>query len=79
MLIAVEALFLIVLPVAGGHDGVVISKQAADMYIASVATLTIYVARGIAGKEVLPPFNPTTPPPERSCGELISKVTLPVA
>jgi len=51
MLIAVEALFLIVLPVAGGHDGVVISKQAADMYIASVATLTIYVARGIAGKD----------------------------
>ena len=51
MLIAAEALFLIVLPVAGGHGGVVISKQAADMHIAGAATLTIYVARGIAGKD----------------------------
>ena len=51
MLIAADTLFLIVLPVAGGHDGVVISKQAADMHIAGAATLTIYVANGIAGKD----------------------------
>ena len=53
MLIAAEALFLIVLPVAGGHGGVVISQQAADMHIAGAATLTIYVANGIAGKDAV--------------------------
>ena len=42
---------MIVLPIAGGHGGVVISQKAADMHIASATTRTGYVARGIAGKE----------------------------
>ena len=42
---------MIVLPIAGGHGGVVISQKAADMYIASATTRTGYVARGIAGKD----------------------------
>jgi hypothetical protein len=42
---------MIVLPLAGGHGGIVISQKAADMYIASATTRTGYVARGIAGKE----------------------------
>ena len=49
--IVADALFLIVLPIAGGHGGVVISQKAADTYFASVTTRTGYVARGIAGKE----------------------------
>ena len=46
-----HALFMIVLPIAGGHGGVVISQKAADMYIAGATTRTGYVARGIAGKD----------------------------
>ena len=44
---------MIVLPIAGGHGGVVISQKTADMYIASATTRTGYVARGIAGKEAV--------------------------
>ena len=49
--IVADALFMIVLPIAGSHGGVVISQKAADMYFASATTRTSYVARGIAGKE----------------------------
>ena len=42
---------MIVLPIAGGHGGVVSSQKAADMHIASATTRTGYVARGIAGKD----------------------------
>ena len=41
-----DALFMIVLPIAGGHGGVVISQKAADMYFAGATTRTGYVARG---------------------------------
>ena len=40
---------MIVLPIAGGQVGVVISQKAADMHIAGATTCTGYVARGIAG------------------------------
>ena len=55
-LIVADALFLIILPIAGDRGGIFISKQAADMHIASAATLTIYVARGIAGKDAVSSF-----------------------
>ena len=42
---------MIVLPIAGGHGGVVSSQKAADMHIASATTRTGYVARGISGKD----------------------------
>ena len=49
--IVADTLSMIVLPIAGGHGGVVISQKAADMHIASATTRTGYVARGIAGKD----------------------------
>ena len=42
---------MVVLPIAGGHGGVVISQKAADMYFASATSCTGYVARGLAGKD----------------------------
>ena len=50
-LIVADALFLIILPVAGGHGGGVISTKAADIHIDGATTCTGYVARGIAGKD----------------------------
>ena len=51
LFIVADALFMIVLPIAGGHGGIVISQKADDMYFAGATTRTGYVARGIAGKE----------------------------
>ena len=48
--IVADTLFMIVLPIAGGHGNVVISKKAADMYIATATTRTGYVARGMLGR-----------------------------
>ena len=44
-LIVADALFLIILPVAGGHGGGVISTKAADIHIDGATTCTGYVAR----------------------------------
>ena len=52
-LIVADTLFMIVLPIAGGHGGIVISQKAADMYIASATTCTGYVANGIAASIAL--------------------------
>ena len=40
--IVADTLFMIVLPIAGGHGNVVISQKAADMYIASATTRDVY-------------------------------------